>query len=341
MLALLVTLCLGITVYGNEDVLGDGLRTYRIYDLDFENTKVHKVCLLAEFNATIKITHHRNEYIIPIPQDATTDGSFCDRNYKSELLLKFDDTLVTMTFHRNTQHPSLPKTSYCDKCDYGTWNMNRLTVSTHIEPYYVQAALIPENLKSYSKDLYEGINIKRAYQCIREDHSNTTIRLEKVTAWMNESEILPDRWKAEIQFQLIQIQPFLVFKTYFDDPYLCSDITASLLLVILLPIIYFTIFILFYRIKGRFGCPPCPNRTGKHRLDSDTSETNLKEESTVMVSGFSSTRLTSDIYSDSAFCWLYACNANICSVHIWMNSISNFNFWRLATIWLKANHYRL
>lgn len=109
------------------------------------------------------------------------------------------------------------------RCDYGKWNMSRLSVYMDIGPHYVQASLIPQNLKSDSKDLYEGINVKRAYKCIKEDHSNTTIHLDKITVLdtRNDSEIHPGNWKAEIQFQVIQVQPFLVFKTYFDDPYLC------------------------------------------------------------------------------------------------------------------------
>lgn len=297
----------GAVAHGNTNEKKT-LNIFKVHGFDFENTKVQKLCLIAEFNATIHITHKDEEYFIPLPQDANTDGSFCDINFKSELVLNFDKSTLKMSFFRNTQHLKLPeKTTYCYHCDYGKWRLTELSITTEVgSRYFVNASMVPANLHRYASDLSDGIDIKRAYKCVKEDGTNTTIPLEEIIIvdTTNGSQLhAGDQWHIETQFSLIQIQPFLVFSEHFDDPYLCRNITASLVLVIFLPIIYFTIFILFYRLKGNCYCTISRGKTKKRRLESPMdSDSCLREESTNIASGFSGVQLASDFNSSTTYC---------------------------------------
>ena len=110
-------------------------------------------------------------------------------------------------------------------CDYGTWEMTKLVVIASIDQrFHVNASMIPTNLYKYARDLSDGIDIKRAYKCVKEHGEDITIPLEEISVahYHNGSDVHSGPWRAEIRFFEIQVQPFLVFSEHFNDPYLCK-----------------------------------------------------------------------------------------------------------------------
>lgn len=285
----------GKDVYEKED----RLHVFKIEDYDFENTKIKKICLVAQFNATMEITRRIGQkkfisYSVPIPQYAETDGSFCNNDFETGLKLKFHKGSMDMTFYRKTRPiADVTQTTYCDHCDYGTWNLSRLSVVGYVKSgYEVHASMIPETLQNHAIELADGIDIKRAFKCDESDRI-TVIPLD-VTKVLNSSNhaqhMNPEMWHVELKFYFMQVQPFLVRYGHFYDPYLCRSITGSLMLIIILPLIYFFVFILFYRIKAAHGCPPsCFSRNGKKHLKASETETCMEEESTNIMSNDYST----------------------------------------------------
>nr|XP_039265822.1 uncharacterized protein LOC120341392 [Styela clava] len=292
---------LGHCVRSNKDIneKEDTLHVYKIEDYDFENTKIKKICLVAQFNATLEITRRIDKeqlvyYSVPIPQYGDTTGSFCNKNFNSEFKLKFSKGSIDMNFYRKTKPiADYTETTYCDHCDYGTWNLSRLSAMAEVDSgYTIQASLVPETLRNYAKELTDGIDIKRAFKCEESDRI-TVIPLDVINVFNSSNHnqhIDPKMWHVNLKFYFIQVQPFLVRYGHFFDPYLCRSITGSLMLIIILPLIYFFVFILFYRIKAAHGCPPscCSKNDGKKHLSSE-SEICMEEESTNIMSNDYST----------------------------------------------------
>lgn len=292
LLLLLVTLAVesGLGLHTKED-----LTIYRVEDVDFDNTKISKYCLLARFNATIEMNFSTEgvarHIVLPFPDEAGLHGSYCNVHYKSQLQMNFGDDVITMVFARDKISPSIPKKiTYCDQCDYGTWNLTSLVVDLLMESKYRVSASIPDNIRDHAKWLSDGIDIKRSFECTAADNLIIIPLVNpKVMNTKNEDDIHIEWLSGNIKFYSIQVQPFLVVTDTFYDPYLCRDVTLSHVLVIMLPLIYFFIFILFYRIKAGHGCPWRMN--DKQKPEKLTTEIEMEESTNIMSDEYSTIQM--------------------------------------------------
>nr|XP_039266063.1 uncharacterized protein LOC120341594 [Styela clava] len=293
--------------YAIGELSRDKIHLYKIKDVDFLNTKVERVCLLAEFDAIIVLTHKfsngsNQEYSLVLPQDATTVGSFCNNKYISRLQLNFHGNSLIFEFARNKIDIEIHEATYCNDCNYGNWYLNQIIGNFSFMGDIIHGTSNVDQLRKGYPGLTNGIGIKRAFKCNKDDNLITLpIHIDQVTHASNGEVGYTDEWQAEIRFFLIHVQPFLVYKEHFSDPYLCRDVTASHVLVILLPLIYFAIFILFYRVKQAYGCPPkrMPwSWKGKMKTGSPSDTKFEIEESANIISG-EFTSIQAPCYSDS------------------------------------------
>lgn len=241
---------------------------FRVTDYDFVNTNTKKVCLLALVDASIRLkrgTLTDSPFEMRIPSDSSTEGSYCNRNFKSVLTLKFADNVVKITFGRS--HIETPRRQkiayYCTDCNYGQWSVEEMAFTIRHNGTEFHAATNSQNMKdSFPPVLAGGITLRRSFLCHSSDAlMKIPLSVNKVTNVTNGQHMNVEDWTAEIDFTTMQFQPFLVGippknrESTFSDPVLCKDVTASHVVVILLPLVYFAVLIACYYIKTKYGCP--------------------------------------------------------------------------------------
>lgn len=264
---------------------------FMVTGYDFQNTNVKKVCMLAKIQATIHLsktsgTGSPTTHSTAIPGNASTSGSYCNRNFLSLLQLNFNNHTVILKFKRTFDNTTeLNKVaSYCRDCNYGVFSLLEISITMHHEGKELHGMTTSKYIQDHAPpDLNAGIGIRRSFKCNKTDTIVVIpIRVTKVLNATNRHVISDGNWNANISFDFMQFQPFLVAKSTkhgytFADPYLCRDVTAAHVTIILLPLVYFAIFIAFHRIKATYGCPP------KRQVKSNTKYTS--HDNVVMEEG--------------------------------------------------------
>lgn len=245
----------------------------KVTSQDFRNTQTNKVCLIASMNASLVVHVYKGsmseKHTIRIPNkqaELSTDGSYCDTDYKSLLALAFNFGQLNMTFERDPVKTDWKKVTYCEKCNFGTWKISSFdlkvtnlgslielvnnTSDMTVSNTTFAAVATNKNFGSTVGSLKTGIVIRRAYFCLHPFRIPLEVTLVNDTAGSK-----PLNITAQLDFDFLKVQPFLVGDIEkFLDPQFCDVDWLAHVLVILLPLCYFAIFLIVNKHKEKLPC---------------------------------------------------------------------------------------
>ncbi|XP_018669858.3 uncharacterized protein LOC100180024 [Ciona intestinalis] len=262
---------------------------FKVVANDFRNTQKERTCMLANLDLEVELkykvgdTAHSSSILLP--HTATTNGSYCDKEFTSLLSLSSNGMVIRMTFSRTPEQPGKTQRTYCVRCDDGNWWLS--SISINIDDINRLAHALPKvRIQSHATltkttienagQLTIGVPVTRAYGC-KSRLIATTMRSTNYTL-LNQNATVSTDWGVTMKFRTLQVQPFLVTGTGFNDPLLCTDVSTFHIVIIIVPIVYFTIFVIYHRVKEVYGCPPKPkHKQGMEKLmESSTVSPNVK-----------------------------------------------------------------
>jgi len=203
---------------------------------DFKNTQTTKSCILAYLDMTLlvelkqngtlssKVSHHiineKNQSKI------STKGSYCERDFKSLLVLNLGYAQMNISFEREEIKTHQKEASYCDGCADGKWKIPELLIKVpdlNKLPGYTsnntdkKLELLATSSSSDFSDAagtlkWRGVAVRRSYFC------TNLITVPLKTNNFDEYEVT-----ATLQLHAFKVQPFLVGKTKtFAHPQFCN-----------------------------------------------------------------------------------------------------------------------
>lgn len=251
----------------SQSLAHNDMPSIKIKSQDFRNTQTRKVCLIASLDAVLVVIINEKPYSINVPKhesNLTTDGSYCDTDFKSLLVLGFPFGQLNITFQRDHVKSDPKKVTYCEKCNIGSWTISAFDVrvtnlhklletngtKNNISESSFSASASGDNFDGTVGSLKTGIVIRRSYFCFNLIQVPMTVLDEK-----NSNKNFLDSLKVRLDLKYIKVQPFLVGDLEkFLDPQFCDMDLMAHFLVILLPFFYFVIFLLVNRYKEKFPC---------------------------------------------------------------------------------------
>jgi len=248
---------------------------------DFRNTQTTKSCILAYLNMTLLLELHKNGKPTSIithnlteedQSTVSTNGSYCEQDFKSLLVLNFRYSQMSILFEREEIKTNHKEASYCDGCADGKWNIPEVLIKVpdlNKLPGYMSNKT-GEKLElvatASSNDFSDeagtlkgkGVAVKRSYFC------SNLITVPMKTQKLDEYEVT-----ATLQLHAFKVQPFLVGKTEkFAHPQFCNVDRLSHLLIIFVPICYFAVFLIISKYNFKPNCKPRNARNHCEQMQS-------------------------------------------------------------------------
>uniref|UniRef100_H2YUH1 Uncharacterized protein n=1 Tax=Ciona savignyi TaxID=51511 RepID=H2YUH1_CIOSA len=267
--------------FGNANTAhGQSQAKFQVVANDFRNTQKHMLCIIADIKGDIELFYKNGgtaqSTSISLPETATTNGSYCDKEFTSVLVLSFNGVRLNMTFKRTVETPAKSQIGYCVRCDDGNWWLSSIVVDiddinrwNHSNPRTsIHSKITQTSGVLNAGQLIEGVPVTRAYGCT---HRIIIVPMTTTTATNLDNSTTLSDWSVQLKISSLKVQPFLVNGHNFNDPLLCTDVSTFHVVIIILPIVYFLVFITYYRVKEVYGCPPnCKGGAKMTKLEEST-----------------------------------------------------------------------